>query len=106
MDEIEKLIEQVKALVLETEGVSVERKKLVKRLVELRLKLQEVKEVTDDNFLTSSEDLRIVQQHQFILQRQTLHLTAQYCDRCLGTQHYDITIFSGLQLLKKQFSFC
>jgi len=38
--------------------------------------------VTND--ATTSDDFRIVQNHQFLLQKQPLHLTAQYCDRCAG----------------------
>ena len=79
-------MEHVKSLVLETEAVSADRHKLVKRLIELRLKLQDVKEVTEELVPSSADELRIVQSHQFLLQKQHLHqhLSAQYCDRCGG----------------------
>ena len=81
---LEVAIEQVKSMVLETDGVSDERKRLVKRLIELRLKLQDVKEVTSDLPSSDPDYLRIVNSHQFILQKQPLHRSAQYCDKCSG----------------------
>jgi len=78
-------IEHVKSLVLETEAISPERQKLVRRLVELRLKLQDIKDVTEE-LEPVTDELRIVQSHQFLLQKQYLHhhLSPQYCDRCGG----------------------
>jgi hypothetical protein len=85
VEELENAIEHVKSLVLETEAISADRQKLVRRLIELRLKLEDVKEVTED-LVPSADELRIVQSHQFLLQKQLLrhHLSAQYCDRCGG----------------------
>jgi len=62
-----------KLLVLDTEAVSGERHKLVKPLIDLRLKLQDLKEVSEQLEPASVEELRIVQNHQFILQKQYLH---------------------------------
>lgn len=81
---MENAIEQVKALVLNTEAASDERRKLVKRLIELRLKLEDLKEATSELEACSADELRIVQSHQFILQRQYLQRIPQYCDRCDG----------------------
>ncbi|OXA63877.1 Differentially expressed in FDCP 8 [Folsomia candida] len=83
-DEIEDAIERVKALVLETEGVSEERRKLVQRLISLRLRLQDVKEIQEERGENSSEELRIINHHQFIHQNQIVHRSPQYCDRCGG----------------------
>jgi len=82
--EIEEAIEQVKALVLETDGISEARIKLVKRLVALRLKLEDVKEIQDERGSASEEEFRIIICHHFLIQNQIVHRTPQYCDRCGG----------------------
>jgi len=82
-EDIESAIRNVRTLILETNGVSEDRKMLVKRLVELRLKLEDVKVLRDEEG-TSEDDLRIVNNHQFIRQKQPLHRSPQYCDYCSG----------------------
>lgn len=71
----------MRSLVLQTEGVSDDRRKLVKRLIELRLRLQEVKDTSND-VNESPDALRIVNNHHFVLQKQPLHRSALYCDKC------------------------
>jgi hypothetical protein len=82
--EIEEAIDKIKTLVLETEGVSEERRNLVKRLIKLRIKL-EVKEIEEERGGSiSGDEFRFVNSHQFLLQSQIVHRCPQYCDRCGG----------------------
>jgi hypothetical protein len=71
-------------MVLETEGVSEERRKLVKRLVSLRLHLVNIKDIQEERGYTAAEEFRVVNHHQFLIQSQIVHRSPQYCDRCAG----------------------
>lgn len=55
-------------LILETEGVTEERKKLVRRLIELRIRLEEIRDAQDESGSSSDGELKIVNGHHFILQ--------------------------------------
>lgn len=83
-DEIEEAIDKIKSLVLETEGITQERRALVQRLISLRLRLQDVREVQEERGDAPEEEFRIVSQHHFLIQKQIVHRTAQYCDKCSG----------------------
>jgi len=70
-------------MVLESSECSEERKWLVRRLIELRLRLQEAREEEDCPAPNHSE-VKVVLGHHFILQSQPTPTTKHHCDRCCG----------------------
>lgn len=68
VDAVEDAVRHVRAMILETEGVSEERLKLVRRLIELRIRLEEIKDVREETSSSSDDELRIVNGHNFIVQ--------------------------------------
>lgn len=71
-------------MVLESPECSEERKWLVRRLIELRLRLQEVKEQEKDCPSPNYNEVRVVLGHHFIIQSQPAPTTKYHCDRCCG----------------------
>ncbi|CAL8102347.1 unnamed protein product [Orchesella dallaii] len=69
VEAVEDAERHVKALILNTEGESDERLKLVRRLIELRIRLQEIKDTQDESGGSHAcDELRIVNGHHFVLQ--------------------------------------
>ncbi|KAJ8927940.1 hypothetical protein NQ314_019571 [Rhamnusium bicolor] len=87
-DELLKAINRCKNLVLESDQCSVERKWLVRHLIELRLRLQECKEAMDDpqhpRNKSSGVSKRTVRGHHLTLQPLLRSTTSRYCDHCTG----------------------
>lgn len=86
LQELENAISHCKALVLEKPEESEERKWLVRRLIELRLRLQDIKETNHPNALIDSvsERNRVLLGHHFALQNFPRSTAKYYCDRCSG----------------------
>jgi hypothetical protein len=83
VSDLEKAVEQCKEMVLDSAECSDERKWLVRRLIELRLRLQEMKEASEYDE-TSRKATKVVFGHHFILQNETSARTKYHCDRCAG----------------------
>lgn len=79
-----KAVEQCREMVLESSERSEERKWLVRRLIELRLRLQEAKEALNEDVNVENTDIRVVLGHHFILQNQPITTSKLFCDRCCG----------------------
>ncbi|XP_026474690.1 differentially expressed in FDCP 8 homolog [Ctenocephalides felis] len=84
LPEILHSIEQCKALVLETESGSEERKWVVRHLVELRLCAEELKDALEDPNL-QKELTKVILGHHFKLRQQAPTTRRQHCDHCSGT---------------------
>ncbi|CAH0546624.1 unnamed protein product [Brassicogethes aeneus] len=88
-EELLNAINRCKDLVLESDQCSVERKWLVRHLIELRLRLQECKEAMEDpkhpRNKTSGVSRRTVKGHHLNLQPLLRNTTSKYCDHCTGT---------------------
>ncbi|XP_066996598.1 differentially expressed in FDCP 8 homolog isoform X2 [Anabrus simplex] len=87
IEDLEKAVEHCKEMVLESAECSEERKWLVRRLIELRLRLQEAKEAAEEEKLSPSlqhSDVRVVLGHHFFLHSQPGATAKQHCDRCSG----------------------
>ncbi|XP_044269605.1 differentially expressed in FDCP 8 homolog isoform X2 [Tribolium madens] len=87
-EELIKAITRCKDLVLESNQCSVERKWLVRHLIELRLRLQECREAMEDpqhpRNKSSGVSRRTVRGHHLNLQP-LLTTSTKYCDHCTGT---------------------
>ncbi|XP_076370748.1 differentially expressed in FDCP 8 homolog isoform X2 [Tachypleus tridentatus] len=75
-EELEMAIENCKDMILETSEKSEKRKKLVMKLIQLRLKLQEIKEGEP----VPETDVKVVMGHKFELRH--MERSHQYCDKC------------------------
>lgn len=88
-EELITAINRCKDLVLESDQCSVERKWLVRHLIELRLRLQECREAMEDpkhpRNKSSGVSRRIIKGHHLNLQPLLRTTTAKYCDHCTGT---------------------
>ncbi|PSN44573.1 Differentially expressed in FDCP 8 [Blattella germanica] len=86
VEDLTKAVEHCKEMVLESAECSEERKWLVRRLIELRLRLQEAKETEDEvkDSGVSHSEMKVVLGHHFILQLQPAPTTKHHCDRCCG----------------------
>lgn len=86
--ELQAAISRCKELVLENEQCSLERKWLVRHLIELRLRLQECRDALSDpqhpRNLSSGASTRTVRGHHLHLQP-LLSTSSHYCDHCTGT---------------------
>ncbi|KAL1517210.1 hypothetical protein ABEB36_001004 [Hypothenemus hampei] len=87
--ELKEAINKCKELILENSEYSVERKWLVRHLIELRLRMQEVKEALADpehprNKLSSVSN-RTIKGHHLRLQSVLNNSGYRYCDQCTGT---------------------
>ncbi|XP_015833342.1 differentially expressed in FDCP 8 homolog isoform X2 [Tribolium castaneum] len=87
-EELLKAITRCKDLVLESNQCSLERKWLVRHLIELRLRLQECREAMEDPLhprnKSSGVSRRTVRGHHLNLQP-LLSTSTKYCDHCTGT---------------------
>ncbi|KAJ8919760.1 hypothetical protein NQ315_006289 [Exocentrus adspersus] len=87
-EELVQAISRCKDLVLESDQCSVERKWLVRHLIELRLRLQECQEAMSDpqhpRNKSSGVSRRIIQGHHLNLQPLLRNTTSRYCDHCTG----------------------
>jgi hypothetical protein len=69
-------------MVLESSECSEERKWLVRRLIELRLRVQEIREASDKRLF----ETQLILGHHFIPQKYYITKTGSiYCDQCSGT---------------------
>lgn len=73
-------------MVKERPDDSEDKKLLIRRLIELRLRLHDVKEALKDDVSSeiSLRDKSIVLGHHFVRQSHPKSLTTHYCDRCSG----------------------
>ncbi|XP_066584771.1 differentially expressed in FDCP 8 homolog isoform X2 [Prorops nasuta] len=79
--DLEEMIAKCKSMVLESSECSEERRWLVRRLIELRLRLQELKEIPDESLL----ETQVIFGHHLIPQRYMIPPTGPvYCDHCSG----------------------
>ncbi|XP_069700928.1 differentially expressed in FDCP 8 homolog A isoform X2 [Periplaneta americana] len=83
IEDLARAVEQCKEMVLESSECSEERKWLVRRLIELRLRLQEAREAAEDA-QDCHQEVRVVRGHHFTLQSQPAPTTKHHCDRCCG----------------------
>lgn len=88
-EELAKAISRCKELILENTQCSIERKWLVRHLIELRLRLQECKEAMADpqhpRNKSSGVSNRTIKGHHLKLQPLLRSTTHTYCDHCTGT---------------------
>ncbi|XP_022899787.1 differentially expressed in FDCP 8 homolog isoform X1 [Onthophagus taurus] len=86
--ELKKAVERCKELVLNCEQCSVERRWLVRHLIELRLRLQECREaLVDPNHprnKSSGVSRRVIRGHHLNLQPLLRSSQSKYCDHCTG----------------------
>ncbi|XP_076228931.1 differentially expressed in FDCP 8 homolog isoform X4 [Nomia melanderi] len=80
-EDLKEMVEKCKQMVLESAECSDERKWLVRRLIELRLRVQELRETSEENLL----ETQVILGHHLIPQK--YHITTSgpvYCDHCSG----------------------
>lgn len=73
-------------MILERTDDSNQRKWLVRRLIELRLRLETIKEMKHENAALENlnQNNKVLLGHHFIFQNQPLSTAKYYCDRCSG----------------------
>ncbi|KOX77916.1 Differentially expressed in FDCP 8 like protein [Melipona quadrifasciata] len=75
------MIEKCKQMVLESAECSDERKWLVRRLIELRLRVQELRETSEENLL----ETQVIFGHHLVPQKYYITTSGSaYCDHCSG----------------------
>lgn len=80
-EDLKDMIEKCKQMVLESAECSDERKWLVRRLIELRLRAQELRETSQDNFL----ETQVILGHHLVPQKYYITTSGPvYCDHCSG----------------------
>ena len=87
VEDLTRAVEQCKEMVLESAECSEERKWLVRRLIELRLRLQVAKEAAEeekDSPGINHCEMKVVLGHHFIIQSQPAPTAKHHCDRCCG----------------------
>lgn len=78
-DDLQEMISKCKQMVLESAECSEERKWLVRRLIELRLRAQEIRETSNDKILETC----VVLGHHFVPQKYYVTTyNSVYCDHC------------------------
>ncbi|XP_070150364.1 differentially expressed in FDCP 8 homolog isoform X2 [Polyergus mexicanus] len=80
-EDLKEMVHKCKLMVLESAECSDERKWLVRRLIELRLRAQELRETSDENLFETC----VILGHHFVPQK--YHITTSgpvYCDHCSG----------------------
>lgn len=91
---MERAVARCKELVLESEHCSVERKWLVRHLIELRLRLQECRDALTDpthpRNKGSSVNVRVIRGHHLVLQpflnvSMDVRRGKKHCDSCAAT---------------------
>ncbi|KAL0279818.1 UNVERIFIED_CONTAM: hypothetical protein PYX00_001300 [Menopon gallinae] len=85
ISDLQNAIAHCKALVLEKED-SEEKKWLVRRLIELRLRLEDIRQTNEENVTIDDVNNRnkVVLGHHFSLQNYPVPTVNLYCDRCSG----------------------
>lgn len=76
-EELQMAIERCKSMIMTAEGKPDRKKQLVKKLIQLRLKLQDVNDGNEE-----PPDIKIVLGHNFELR--SLERPQQYCEKCCG----------------------
>ncbi|EZA58245.1 differentially expressed in FDCP 8 homolog isoform X2 [Ooceraea biroi] len=80
--ELQDMVNRCKTMVLESAECSDERKWLVRRLIELRLRVQQMREASDQKLL----ETQLIMGHHFVPQKYYIIKTGSvYCDQCSGT---------------------
>lgn len=80
-EDLEDMAEKCKQMVLESAECSEERKWLVRRLIELRLRAQELRETSDESLL----ETRVILGHHLVPQKHHIITSGPtYCDHCSG----------------------
>ncbi|EFN81055.1 differentially expressed in FDCP 8 homolog isoform X2 [Harpegnathos saltator] len=80
-EDLQEMVNKCKSMVLESAECSDERKWLVRRLIELRLRAQELRETSNENLF----ETHVILGHHFVPQK--YHITTSgpvYCDHCSG----------------------
>ncbi|XP_059615218.1 differentially expressed in FDCP 8 homolog isoform X1 [Phlebotomus argentipes] len=84
MVDLQSAIELCRRLVLEYDEGSLERKWIVRHLVELRFRLREIQDVVEDPEGVAPPSTRVILGHHFVT-RQLLNVSQkQFCDHCTG----------------------
>lgn len=79
--ELHEMVDTCKAMVLESAECSLERKWFVRRLIELRLRIREIQDSSDEKIY----ELQLVRGHHFKPQEYYISTTNPvYCDHCGG----------------------
>ncbi|KAK2578698.1 hypothetical protein KPH14_011665 [Odynerus spinipes] len=81
-EQVQRMVQKCKQMVLESAECSDERKWLVRRLIELRLRVQELRETSDKNLL----ETHVILGHHLVPQKYHINTSGPiYCDHCSGT---------------------
>ena len=80
-EDLKEMVQKCKQMVLESAECSEERKWLVRRLIELRLRVQELRETSEENLL----ETQVILEHHLVPQKYYITTTVPvYCDHCSG----------------------
>ena len=80
-EDLKEMVQKCKQMVLESAECSAERKWLVRRLIELRLRVQELRETSEENLL----ETQVILGHHLVPQKYYITTSgAVYCDHCSG----------------------
>ncbi|XP_014473569.1 PREDICTED: differentially expressed in FDCP 8 homolog isoform X2 [Dinoponera quadriceps] len=80
-EDLQEMVDKCKSMVLESAECSDERKWLVRRLIELRLRAQELRETSIENLF----ETHVILGHHFVPQKYYITTTGPvYCDHCSG----------------------
>ncbi|CAL1681628.1 unnamed protein product [Lasius platythorax] len=80
-EDLQEMVRKCKLMVLESAECSDERKWLVRRLIELRLRAQELRETSDENLFETC----VILGHHFVPQKYHIITSGPvYCDHCSG----------------------
>lgn len=83
--ELKSAIERCKALVLESDECTMERKWLVRHLVELRFRLKELEDSIEDPSIIETLPVKVILGHHFVTRSvRSLPTVRTYCDHCTG----------------------
>ncbi|CAD6240991.1 GSCOCG00009047001-RA-CDS [Cotesia congregata] len=81
-EDLNEMIEKCKQMILDSQECTDERKWLVRRLIELRLRAQELRESSDVNLF----ETQVILGHHLVPQKYQIPSTGPlYCDHCSGT---------------------
>ncbi|KAK6627594.1 hypothetical protein RUM44_010072 [Polyplax serrata] len=86
VNDVENAIQRCKNMILTKTEDTEERKWLVRRLIELRIRLENLREVHDQNAIETNinENKKVILGHHFTLQSFPKSPLHYYCDRCSG----------------------
>ncbi|KAL1131013.1 hypothetical protein AAG570_012251 [Ranatra chinensis] len=84
IEELSEAVNRCKELVLDSEECSEERKWLVRRLIELRHRLQQAKDAEVDKDNSDTSETQVLLGHHFKLEYNPTSTKKRYCDRCCG----------------------